>query len=86
MLTYGQIWLETSTFNNSITISAILRESVSECVPWAFRAHCVNNGGIWTEVANKWPILLEYIRHPERMSMYVGNDAEFMYSLRDVEC
>jgi len=58
MLTGGQLWLEKSRLSNSITVSAVSRNSAIEGDLWAFRTHCANNGGIWTEDATKFPICL----------------------------
>jgi len=48
MLTYGHLWLETSRLTNSITVTVDSIKFVFQYELWAFRAHCANNGGIWT--------------------------------------
>jgi hypothetical protein len=58
MLTYGALWIETSNLANSITVSAVLRTSVTVCYIWRFGALWDKIGGIWPEDATNGPICL----------------------------
>jgi hypothetical protein len=58
MLTYGPLWLETSSLANSITVSAFSRTSVTACYIWRFGAFWDKIGGMWPEDATNGPICL----------------------------